>query len=502
MSRPVIRSLGGPRATDVIAMTVGAGCLLVLGVLARRSGSLPYLVGGVLVLVDLVLVRWSRPGPGHSLENPHRVVVLLAACWIVIAFEPLHDFDPQSTRAALSGVTLQTGSELLLFGLIGVFAAFLLRSYLPLVPPGAALSILPLWVLTSAVWADASLYAFARGLEYLAMAALAAATAGVASRGRDALEELATLFLRWTTRLTLTLIVLGVVFGPLFVLETASNTDRFTWIGAHPTESGFLLGASLLVLVSTNSERLRVPPTLRVIFVIATGVALYQNQTRTVLAGLLVGGSLLLVLHGRRQPDVAAVSGFFAIGGSIVAALAAGGAVGSYILRGGDSSRLTTLNGRSDLWGVGIDALTGPLEWFHGLGFGATRVVFVDQFAFAGNAHNSVLGMLVGLGLVGVLLLLAAVVKAAVALARSGLVSDSPSGPTFVALLAYIIVSAITSDSLAEPHFGLAFLYLGTAVAIGWVGARDVPVPERRATTSSPSRSVGHGAVVRQPSER
>ena len=457
------------RVSAVVMAGIGVLALVALGTLARRSGSLPFIVAGTLLALDVVLVRWSRPIPGQSVGDPHRIIVLLGASWVAMAFLPLHDFHPQSSRAALTGLTMQTAAELAVFGLIGVFAAFLLRSYVPFVPPGAALTFLPVWVLTSAVWADASLYTIGRGLEYVAMTAAAAATTGLVIRSRDALEEVITLFLRWTTRVTMVLIVLGIAFGPQFVVETESNRDRFTWIGAHPTASGFLLGATLLVLVSTDSRQLRVPPPVRATFLVAAAVALYQNQTRTVLAGLVVGGALLFVLHGRRHPDAAALSGFFAVGGSVFAVLVAGGAIGSYILRGGDSSRLTTLNGRSDLWGVGFDALTGPLEWFHGLGFGATRVVFVDQYAFAGNAHNSVLGMLVGLGIVGVLLLLAGVLFAATTLVRSGFVSTSTHGPTMIALFAYVLVNAITSDCLAEPHFGLVFLYLASAAGVGWM---------------------------------
>ncbi len=488
------------RPATIVVAVAGVLSLVALGALARRSGSLPFLVAGMLLAVDVVLVRWSQPRPGRLVGDPHRVVVLLGASWVAMAFLPVHDFDPQSSRAALTGLTMQTAAELALFGLVGAFAVFLLRAYVPFVAPGAALTILPVWVLTSAVWADAPRYAIGRGLEYVAMTAVAAATAGLAARGRDALEEVIALFLRWTTRVTMVLILLGIVFGPRFVVETASNRDRFTWIGAHPTASGFLLGATLLVLVSTNSRQLQVPATVRATFVVVAAVALYQNQTRTVLAGLVVGGAVLFVLHGRRHPDAAALSGFFAVGGTVVAVLVAGGALGSYILRGGDSSRLTTLNGRSDLWGVGFDALTGPLEWFHGLGFGATRVVFVDQYAFAGNAHNSVLGMLVGLGIVGVLLLLVAVLVAVFALVRSGFVSTSTHGPTMVALLAYVLVNAITSDCLAEPHYGLVFLYLGTAAGVGWFAVARHTDRQLAGPPDEVAATGGSGAAARESS--
>ena len=485
------------RRLEIVAGAVGLVGLVVLGAIAHRPGALPLLAAGLLLVVDVVLVRWSVPRTNRGEASAHRVSVLVAASWVAIAFLPVHDFSRQSTQAAVSSLSLQTGGELVLFGVVGGFAVLLLRTSVPLVPIGVALTVLPVWVLASASWAETPAYAVARALEYVAMALLAFATAGLAVRRRAALDEVVTLVLRWTARLTVGMVLLGVALGPLFVVVTRSNRDRFTWMGAHPTESGFVLGAAILVLVSTSSTRLRMPGWMRAACLLVTAVALYENQTRTVLAGLVLGGAVLLLLEARRRPDAAALSGFFVVGGSLVAVLVAGGALRGYVLRGDDSSRLTTLNGRSDLWSVGFDALTGPMDWVHGLGYGATRVVFVDEFAFAGNAHNSVLGTLVGLGVVGVALLLVAVVKAAVVLWRSGVLSGSEHGATLAALLAYSLVAAVTSDNLAEPHFGLVVLFLCTAVGAGWrlgigpgVGRGEEPAPPVAA--GSPPRSVDH----------
>lgn len=464
-----------------------ATSVVVLGSVARRPGALPLLVGGALLLLDLVLVRWSVR-PAQTEATLSRSISLVAAAWVAVALLPLHDIGRQSAKSAVSTLTLQTATELAVYGLAGLLAVHLLRTTVPMVPIGAPLTLLAVWTVASAAWGATPAYAVARGLEYVALVALATATAGIIATGRHRLEHLVALVLRWMVRSTLVLIALGIVLGPVFVTVTASNRDRFTWIGAHPTESGFLLGAALLVLASTSAERLRLPPAGRIVAALVVVVALQQNQTRTTLAGIVAGIVVLIALRARRDPDRGLQLGFLTAGGSIVALLLAGGALSAYVLRGEGTERLTTLNGRTDLWGVGFDALDGPMAWLHGLGYGATRYVFIDEFAFAGDAHSSVLGTLVSLGLVGVALLLAAVLRAAVALWRTDL-ATTEDGTAMLVLLTYSVVAAATSDDLAQPHLGLAVLFLGTAVAAGWRHARSGDEPAAagaRTATASP----------------
>jgi O-antigen ligase len=346
-------------------------------------------------------------------------------------------------------------------------ALILLLAVVPWRPVGAPITLVPVWVLASAAWAAAPAYALARGAEYVALLLLAVVTAGIGWRSRDALDRLLALVLRWLVLATLALIAAGVALGPMFVVVTAANRDRFTWIGAHPTESGFMLGSALLVLLATDARRLRVPAWFRPGAVLAVAVALYQNQTRTVLAGVVVGGLALLLLWVRSGSGAAWFATYATGALGVVAALFVGGAISSYIVRGGDVSRLTTLNGRTDLWDVGLAALDGPTDWLVGLGYGATRTVFIGEFAFAGNAHSSLLGTLVGLGLVGAALLIAALVRAGSLLVSSGLLRVG-GGRALLAMFLFSVVGAVSSDGLAEPHLALTVLFLVTGAAQGW----------------------------------
>ncbi len=439
--------------------------VLVAAAVARRPGALPLILAGTLLVLDVVLVRWSvRTDPsGATLV---RSISLVSAAWVAVAVLPLHDIGRQSTRSALSTLTLQTATELVVYALAGLLAVHLLRTTVPLVPIGLPLTVLPVWVVASAAWGATPAYALARGLEYLALAVLAMATAGIVAGAPAHLEELVSQLLRRLVLVTLVLVAAGVALGPVFVVVTASNRDRFTWIGAHPTESGFLLGAALLVLLATSAERLRLPPAGRVAAIVVLLVAMQQNQTRTTLAGIVVGVVVLLAMRTRRDPDRGLRLGAVTLGSATAGLLLAGGAVSTYVLRDEGTERITTLNGRTDLWGVGFDALDGPMAWLHGLGYGATRYVFIDQFAFAGDAHNSLLGTLVGLGVIGAVLLLAAVVRAGVGLWGRE-VATTDGGTALLVLLAYAVVAGATSDDLAQPHLGLAVLVLASAVVAG-----------------------------------
>lgn len=447
---------------------IAAGALA-LGVASRVGGTVALVVGGALAVLDVVLLRWhgrSAPAPGDR-EVDEGIIGGIAAAWVVVALLPMHDIGRQSATAAVSSLTLQTGIELLVFGGIGALCALLLRTILPWSPVGAALAILPVWVVASAAWAEAPSYAVARGTEYVALLLLAGATASIGARSPAALDHLLGAALRSYALVTVALVLAGVVLGPVFVVVTAANRDRFTWIGAHPTESGFVLGTALLILLATDGERLRLAGPLRLAAIAVVGIALYENQTRTVLAGLLVAVAVLLGLRMRQGSGAAWITSYLAGAGGIVAAVFASGAIVSYVLRGGDWSTLASLNGRSDLWEVGLAALEGPADWLLGLGYGATRTTFVGEFAFAGNAHNSLLGTLVNLGLVGVVIVLAAIGRALVMLVRGGMLRSS-AGRTLFGVFLYALVAGVSSDALAEPHAGLAVLFLVGGAVSGW----------------------------------
>lgn len=272
------------------------------------------------------------------------------------------------------------------------------------------------------------------------------------------------------------LTALGVVFGPVYVSVTRSNLDRFTWIGAHPNGAGLVLSAAIVIVLSTPRDVLRLPGPLHFASVPILVVALYDNHSRT--AWLCAAVSLLvsLVLQGRLH-RLGRWIGAPALAAAVVGAVAyRGPQIWDYLLRDRDTQNLASGNGRRELWGIGSRALDGAVDWTVGIGYGASRRVFLDEAPWAGEAHNSVLSLLVSVGVVGVVLLLAPLVATSVGLLAGRAWSGSRTGIAVTALLALVAVSGLANDVLAEPTIGFAVLCLAASVAIA---GRDRTAPRR-----------------------
>jgi hypothetical protein len=430
-----------------------------------REGTLA--VMAALLVVDVVALRWATsPDRATRALDEDATVQVLAVLWVAMALFGLHNLSHRPSGSVVTEASAQTAVELALFGGAAVVAAVLLRTRYPTLRLPLPMLAFPVWVVASATWSATPLFALARGAQYVALAVLATATAGLAVRSTDLLDRLVWKVLRGIVWCTVTLIVLGLLLGPIYVLTGSYNRDRFTWIGAHPGSSGLLLGAALLILLAAPRGRLGVAPVVRVGLIAAVGVALYQNQTRTVLAGLVLGAAFLLLLEVRRRPGTGGLLAVYATGAVALVGLLASGAVSTYVLRGGDSGSITSLNGRTQLWGIGTGALEGVTGWLGGLGFGASRTLFVDDFRFATSAHSSALGLLVNVGLIGLGLMVAILVGTVVAAWRGRLVGEVDHGPALACLLIYVVLAAVTSENLAEPTFGTVLLYLIATVAV------------------------------------
>jgi hypothetical protein len=246
-----------------------------------------------------------------------------------------------------------------------------------------------------------------------------------------------------------------------------------------------------VILVAVPLHHLRLRSWSRLALIVFVLWGLYTNQTRNVVAGIVLAGILLLVDQARKRP--AGAIGTIYVGlGAVLAVLGVGGAIWSWLLRGGSSSRLTSLNGRDELWPIGFDALHGAGDWLIGLGFGTSKTLFTAQHAWATNAHNSLLGNLVNLGVIGCALTILILLQAAANLVRKHALVTSPCGPVLCALLLLVLATAVVSESLAEPGFGLALLYL---IAV-FASSLD---PER---ISGAQRTVRGPQPVAIPSQR
>lgn len=451
-----------PRRTGPL-VAVGFLTLLVASV-ATATNLLPIVAFAGLVGVDATLVLWSTRITRAGGFGPDVQGRALAIAWLVVVLIGVHNFSHRASSQAVTQASLQTALEIVVYGAIGALSVAVLRAHRadPVLP--VWLLLLPVWVTASSTWSDYGLFAFVRGMQYFVLLAMAAATISLGLRSLADLESLVWTLLRnyvWTIA---GLIVLGFLLGPLFVLFDETNRGRFTWMGAHPGGSGQLMGASLIVLLASPLERLRLTPLLRLALLGELVFALYKNQTRTVLGGIPIVLVILCLRWARSRPNGITGSLYLA-GGTTLGVVFGGGAIMNYILRGDSISKLWSFNGRSELWPIGLAHLDSIGKWLGGLGYGASRTIFVESHRWAGSAHSSALGNLVNLGVIGLGITLAVIGSAALALRRRHAMRTTSYGTVLVCLLVFIVAAGAASENLAEPTFGTGVLYLVAAIA-------------------------------------
>jgi hypothetical protein len=339
--------------------------------------------------------------------------------------------------------------------------------------------------MATSAWSTTSPYAMVRGLQMLAIALLAWATVAVGRIDPVALRAIVERFLRWFVWITLTLCALGVAFGPKYVAIARSNRGRFTWIGAHPTGSGLILGVALVIAVAASGRVLRMPLLVQAGAAVALAAAMYDNHSRAAWIGLGAALATALALRGFVSWIVRRISVPVALAGVVAGLYYHGSAVWEYMLRDRDSESFATGNGRRELWKIGFRSLDTAFDWVFGLGYGVTRTLFLEEAPWAGEAHSSVLAYLVTAGVVGVLIFVATVGRTAVDVIRVRLWGAGASGAALASVLVLVVVNGMTSDILAEPHTGFAILYLVAAVALA-----ALHVPLRRGPAYAPAGAL------------
>lgn len=451
-------------STLVLAILVAglAAQLLRLGVLA------PILVVGVLLACNLAAARWRRVR-NAAVENPRWYAGPLVVCWLVATLLPMHQFSHEGITARGPALTPESILELLLFVLVGFVALAVVRRLEPtlaLARPPAVLFLYPIWVSITCFWSATGPYALARGLELCATALLAWATVAVGRSDLAAMEAMVEVILRWFIRVTVVLVGLGVAFGPVYVLASADNQDRFTWAGAHPLAAGVILSVATVIAATASTRVLGVPVLVRAAMLGVFVAALVSNHSRQSWAGLVAVYIVALALKGRLTPMLRRVGAPLAGAAAVAGFMYRREQLWSYVLRDGDPSTLLTGNGRLQLWGIGFRSLDTWFDWLNGLGFGVTRTLFTPEVFWAQTAHSSLLAVLVSTGLIGVGLFVALVLRPARDLLRDRSWARVEIGLTLTLLLLLVVINGVVSDNLAIPNIGSSILFLIAAVGI------------------------------------
>lgn len=490
--RPVAR-VRGRLATVVGVLLVGA----LVGLSSTPAlAPVAVLLAGGLILAGFVSAR-SLPRLQLDLRNRSRVVGVLAASWVLVLVGTNHNIrsDGPGGRA---GSILLAGTVFISYLLIGSFTVMLVKARDRIVadPPPLPLPLFlfPIWVVATAGWARSPVRPIFIGLLLLVIGYLAWATIILGAASAVDHEELLGTVLRWYAWFCAVMTFLGFTIGPVYASRGIGNLNRWTWPAAHPGASALLLGAAFIIVISAPAKVLLMPPLMRVGVAVMMAAGLYLNNSRTSAAGTLAGVLVVVWLMGRERPILRVLGVPYLLASGALLVLLAGNEVGDYVLRGGSSAQLRTLNSRTQLYSIAVDSLHGPIEWLHGLGHGASNYVFVESgVAFAGNAHNSFLAFLVNDGLIGLVLGFGAVFWAVVCGFRLLATRLQPLAIPILGSMVHVAANATTSDAVAEPNMGWAMVALTIAAYHGERAhqarlagegddevARDVAVASRR----------------------
>ncbi len=391
-------------------------------------------------------------------------------------------------RVRPAGSSSADSSVLLEIAIYGLVAAFLiwrfaspirLRRRMP--RPMYFVSVYVLLMIASLVQAPSRTVATVRAVE---MSVLLLLTWMAANRGsRKAFADLASSFL---------VMVAASVFLGLAIKMPRYHLQegRFTWLRVHPVVSGVYLSIAVVIaasmLLQTNSRParsiMRVPVCVVLLAIVVSG--LLATKTRGAVLGA-VAGLLVLVWfarRGRARVETATTLVVFIV----LIALAGSSVVTAYLARGESTAQLATLNSRTSLWDLALNAIAQrPL---FGYGVGASHVLFLDQTGL-GGAHNAYLNVTVDLGVVGLVVWSAILITTGTTIFRSAVPTADfrVERALMLALLACLLVNGFSNGGLGdESNVSADWMFL--LAAWSTVRTREVRLQLNSRQGSDPDR--------------
>jgi hypothetical protein len=477
------------------AIAVGAvalGALAVGTLVASKPLAATAIATAAFLVVVLPRSRWA-------LDREARSYRWLPVAWLIVFLASSIKLSAaRSPLDAASGVfSIDNVIELLCYGFVAAVTIAALyrleRSPRPLLI--GSLVAWPVVALISTAWSIVPAFTFVRSLQLFVPILLAAYSIRVwradPETGVVLWRSTLRLFVQALTLLTL----LGFAFrGQWEVGGYPVTVKRFMWPGAqHAVLASGMVGFALVILLVGGRA---LTGFTRVSFFARVGLfsaALYFGHTRSVWLGVAAAALVALWVAGRDRP-MARYLGFpvLATGVFFVVTLFRQ-PLAAYIGRGQTAYALSTLSGRLTVWKLAINAVSSGHRWLLGYGFGSARVILFQQISWAGEAHNTWLELLLGMGLVGTITALVGVVVFGVYLFRTRTTFIS-GYCVATALFVYLLVLSEADYYLATPGFAftaLAFLYW---FVMGEKRARLQASPVGRATASPIQPKVPVGA--------
>jgi O-antigen ligase len=219
-------------------------------------------------------------------------------------------------------------------------------------------------------------------------------------------------------------------------------------------------------------------------------VFLLLTRTRGSIGGALVALAVMAWLSSGRKARPELILGSLIAGGAF--ALTFGRQILEFLTRGETVDQLGTFNRRTEIWSLAWDSfLERP---FFGLGFNSAKGVFFDETGL-GGAHNSVINVMIDVGLAGLIWWVLLVVSALVLLGRlrrierrSPVLLPGATGTArndhliltgiFVALL----INSITTEGLGA---GVNVMAIWLFLACAWLTLLDA---DQRTVRRPPAR--------------
>jgi exopolysaccharide production protein ExoQ len=405
----------------------------------------------------------SRP----SRESPQRTYRWARPLWPVvlpILLMLASDYKLRMrdrTQAVAGNPDLTILVEVAIYGLA---ALFLYRRF-GLRPPGRRPSTLALlawifvgYVALSATWSPYHQMAAVRGTQLLITAALSYT---LATRATTAdLHRLAHAFV------VVVLLSIGIGVAHNFG-RTPETAHRFNWLYVHPVTAAIYLAIAVLVVASYLTRR-GDPSTRRwstsaySLALLVLAGALIATGTRGAAIGCAVG--LLVLLSTARGPRGRVEMIVMAIPTLVIVALALSTRIVDFWTRGETEVQLHTLNQRTKLWSLAIDAF-GERPLF-GRGMSASRGLFLEELGLGGG-HNAFVNILLEGGIVGLLIFVLLITEMGVRLAALTRVrARRTDAAMLLGILIMLIIDGMTAEMMAAAA-NVASVWL--FISIAWI---------------------------------
>ncbi|MGB0113715.1 MAG: O-antigen ligase family protein, partial [Ilumatobacteraceae bacterium] len=392
---------------------------------------------------------------------------------------------------ALTGsIDPMIAAELGIVGLIGIWSLTRLIPSRPRIEP--LMMLMWGYILTTAVSALYSIFpmlALARAVELIIIGTVIQL---VSAEGT--LSTISRFLHGW-----IALISLSIVAGLAYVAPTTGPQEgRFTWFSVHSVTAGSMFAASVPLLfglwLTAGRQALPWPRWVYATLFAVHVVFLMLTRTRGSIGGAIVAVAVMAWLSSGRRARPELVLGSLVVGGGV--ALALGRPVLEFLTRGETVDQLGTFNRRTEIWSLAWDSFKeNPI---FGLGFNSAKGVFFDETGL-GGAHNSVINVMIDVGLVGLAWWTALVVASLILLGRlrgierrSQVLLPGATGTArsdeliilgvFVALL----INSITTEGLGS---GVNVMAIWLFVSAAWLTILDRDQRTRRAQLDDRSAS-------------